>query len=89
MKQPEIENAILRNLYEAYFRSESGYNMKNIRESGGWDEIAFWIESDSLEHDGLIKAWAMGGYYRITSAGILYTRPLAKVKNLALWTSRL
>jgi hypothetical protein len=71
MKHPEIEKAILRNLYESHFQKESGFNMHQIREDGGWDENLFWKVAERMTHDNLIKAWAMGGAYKITSAGIL------------------
>ena len=71
MKHTEIEKTILSNLYEAYFLGQSGSNLNQIRENGGWDDNLFWKVAERMTHDSLIKASAMGGSYKITSDGIL------------------
>jgi hypothetical protein len=41
MSNPEIENTILRQLYEAWFLPEADDNLNNLREQKGWEKVGF------------------------------------------------
>lgn len=73
MNNPEIQIEILRNLYEFHFTSEGKENLNEICEQGECDKTMFWNVANRMSHEGLIKAWAMGGLYRITAYGIIYS----------------
>ncbi len=70
--QLDIKNRILRDLYEAFFQSHDGCNLKNLAEQEGWDTTPFWNLIDRMTQEGLIKFRSMGGWYEIDSAGIVH-----------------
>ena len=67
---PEV---ITRELYTAEFSDNGERNMNAIQEKNEFDKDEFWKVSDRLEHEGYIQARAMGGYYGITSRGVIHT----------------
>ncbi len=68
----EIRTTILRELYRYEFSDDGERNLNVVLENGGWDGTEFWNVADRLTHDGLIKAWTMGGNFLITEYGILH-----------------
>lgn len=79
MEKAEVEGRILIRLYEAFFKGGESYNLHLIREEVRLDDDTFWRIADYLSREGLIKASGMGGFYRITSPGIVR----AERENLA------
>ena len=72
MNQTDIKNRILQNLYEAFFLSNDGCNLRDLAEQEGWERTPFWNLIDRMTQEGLIKVRAMGGWYAIDSPGVLH-----------------
>ena len=71
MQPASIEHAIRLATYQAYFAERSGVGLHELRTELGADETPFEEAVDRLTDRGLIKAHAMGWYYKITPFGIL------------------
>lgn len=78
MDKAEVEARILGRLYEAFFKDGGSCNLHLIRDEVGLEENAFGKIADYLTREGFIKAWALGGSYRITPLGIVH----AEERNL-------
>src|SRR5438309_1288859 len=72
MNQPDIKNRILRRVYEAFFLSNNGCNLKNLAEQEGWEQTPFWNLIDRMAKERLIKSRAQGGWYAIDPPGVLH-----------------
>ena len=72
MEASEVVNAVLAQLYVAWFQSDQTDNMNELCAANHWPEREFWIKVDRMSADGLIKAIAFGGTYAITVRGILH-----------------
>ena len=71
MKQEDVKDIVLNELYVAYFQGRNSVNMHAICEELGMDTTAFWNIVDYMSQEGLIKAHTMGGNYIIRSFGII------------------
>jgi hypothetical protein len=71
MQPEDIEKAIIRAAYSAYFAGESSVGLHDIRAALGADEQVFEQVVDSLENHGRIKGHAMGWHNKITPHGII------------------
>lgn len=69
--QKEIETIILERLYDSFFRNRKSVNLHTICDELELDKTSFWNTVDYMSHQGLIKAYAMGGSYMIQSFGII------------------
>lgn len=70
MNQRDVRNEILAHLYTAYFLSKSNPNIKELADERGWDKTPFWNLVERMRGEGLIEGAAVGGFYRITAAGV-------------------
>lgn len=71
MEFNEISNKVLTTLYEAFFKGKEACHLHEIQRTEGWDEKEFVKIIDRLKHDNLIEPFKMGGFYKITSLGII------------------
>lgn len=69
----KIVNKILTTLYEEFFKGDKKYHLGELRKTNGWNELEFTKIADRLIHDLLIEPYSLGGYYKITSDGIVHT----------------
>jgi len=73
MNQTQLENYILNRLYGARFLQEDqAIDLHIILNEQGYDENNFWKIINRMSHDGLIRAYSMGGFYQITSFGVIH-----------------
>jgi len=72
MKQ-NLENSILKKSYEAFFKKGDSINLHKIKEEFDITETNFWNLIDSMTHRRLLKAYTMGGNYKITAKGIIHS----------------
>lgn len=79
MEQINAEHVILTRLYTSYFQDRSEENLHAICEELAMDNTSFWNIVDYMSHQGLIKAWTMGGNYIILSPGVLQAEKLGVV----------
>jgi hypothetical protein len=70
VSQSEIENAILRTLYEEWYQSKRTNNFHALREQSGLDENVFEKITARMEHNNLLHPRGIG--YAITARGILH-----------------
>lgn len=72
MDQTQIKNHILLNLYNAFFLSDENFNLKTMAEREGLEKPGFWNLVDRMKSEALIRGRALGGFYEITSRGVIY-----------------
>lgn len=70
------EGLILQQLYEPFFTSFDGANLRYWREEQGFDRVAFDNLLGRMSEAGLITGWS-GGFYRITGRGAVRAEALA------------
>ncbi|MCE9644370.1 MAG: restriction endonuclease [Chloroflexi bacterium] len=71
MNQENIEDIILERVYDSYFRGRNAVNLNSLCEEFGLDKTLFWNTVDYMSHQGLVKAYSMGGNYLIDFLGVL------------------
>jgi len=86
MNITEIQNTILTNLYLHYFDIGGQCNLFELRNNFDIDDISFDNLLDRLVNEGLITSWTMGGNYRITPYGVIWSEeqsflPMEEVKQ--------
>jgi hypothetical protein len=80
MKQEDIEKIVIERAYNACFRGRDSVNLNTLCDELGLDKTLFWNTVEYMSHQGLIKAYTMGGNYIIQSFGILN----AEERNIGL-----
>lgn len=76
----ELKTKILENLYRTFFDDQSS---TNIFELCGKDfhDTEFWKFVDEMEKEDLIRTQTVGGFYKITPVGVLYTEDNNLISN--------
>ena len=71
MMQKEIETIVLERLYDSYFRERDAVNLNTLCDELELDKTLFWNTIDRMIHQGLIRAYTIGGNYMIQSIEII------------------
>jgi hypothetical protein len=88
MDQTQIKNHILLSLYNAFFLSDENFNLKSLAEREGWQKTGFWNLVDRMKNEALIRGTAVGGFYEITSRGVIYAEDAGLVNEALVLTNQ-
>ncbi len=69
----EIRNSILTNLYLQYFDRGGNCNLYELNKVFDIEDVRYENLLSKMKDEGLIKPWTMGGNYKITPEGILFS----------------
>jgi hypothetical protein len=70
-----LEGRILQQLYEPFFMSFDGANLRDWRDDQGFDRVAFDNLLGRMSQAGFITGWS-GGFYRLTGKGAIHAEEL-------------
>lgn len=82
-----MEGQILRQLYEPFFLSFDGANLRDYPEEQGFDKVTFDNLLGRMSREGLITG-GMGGNYRITGWGALRAEELRVTPAELTWNNQ-
>lgn len=71
MNQEDVKAILLERAYDSYFHSRGAVNLNTLNDELRVDQTVFWDIVHQMSQQGLIRAYAMGGNYKIQSYGIL------------------
>jgi DNA-binding Lrp family transcriptional regulator len=71
MNQEDIKAILLERAYDSYFHGRGAVNLNTLNDELRVDQTVFWNIVHQMSQQGLIRAYAMGGNYKIQSYGIV------------------
>ena len=71
MENEGITKYLLEKLYRAYFQEGEAVNLNEVCQELGVENTRFWNIVHRLTEEGLLKAYAMGGYFVIQPFGVI------------------